>query len=283
MSSSLYLGTPVALLTQHGKETLIRDPLEAALGCRLVHTDAFDTDQLGTFTGDVARAGSQRDAARAKARMGMQLTGAQVGLASEGAFGPDPFDGFMPWDTELLLWVDDAHGWEVVGMAHGPARHAQREVGTVAELHQLAAEAGFPEHHLVLRPAGVADATHLHKGLHTPDALAAAFDACRHASPQGRVLAESDLRAFANPTRQKLIRQALDDLITRLQSACPACGAPGYWVTERLPGLPCAACHSPTRLPLAEVWRCSACSHHEQRPMAAGGLADPMRCDQCNP
>jgi two-component system chemotaxis response regulator CheY len=38
-------------------------------------------------------------------------------------------------------------------------------------------------------------------------------------------------------TSRDMIRQALDDLITRLQSACPACHAPGYWVSERLPGL----------------------------------------------
>ncbi len=85
-----YEGRTVAFLTQHGKQDLVREPLEAALGCQLVHTDGYDTDQLGTFTRELTRAGSQLDAARKKASIGMALTGASVGLASEGAFGPDP-------------------------------------------------------------------------------------------------------------------------------------------------------------------------------------------------
>ena len=40
----------VAFLTQHGKQDLVKTPLESALACELVHTDAYDTDQLGTYT-----------------------------------------------------------------------------------------------------------------------------------------------------------------------------------------------------------------------------------------
>ena len=98
-----YQGLQVALLTQHGKQDLLRAPLERALGCQLLHTSAYDTDTLGTFTGDVARDGSQREAARKKAQIAIDLTGAQVGLASEGAFDTDPFTGLMPWNTEVLL------------------------------------------------------------------------------------------------------------------------------------------------------------------------------------
>ena len=63
-----YQGRQVAILTQHGKQDLVRGPLEAALGCQLVHTDGYDTDQLGTFTRELTRAGSQLDAARKKSR-----------------------------------------------------------------------------------------------------------------------------------------------------------------------------------------------------------------------
>lgn len=96
LNQSIYQGRQVAFLTQHGKQNLIRTPLEGALGCQLVHTDGYDTDQLGTFTRDVARPGSQLAAARRKANIGMELTGAHVGIASEGAFGPDPFAGLIP-------------------------------------------------------------------------------------------------------------------------------------------------------------------------------------------
>ena len=59
-----YQGCQVAFLTQHGKQDLVRAQLEDALCCQLVHTDAYDTDQLGTFTRELSRAGSQLDAAQ---------------------------------------------------------------------------------------------------------------------------------------------------------------------------------------------------------------------------
>ena len=79
-NESAYLARRVAFLTQHGKQDLVKTPLESALGCELVHTDAFDTDQLGTYTRDIARPGSQLDAARSKAQIGMRLTGAPLSL-----------------------------------------------------------------------------------------------------------------------------------------------------------------------------------------------------------
>ena len=106
LETTPYLDSEVAFLTQHGKQQLVRSRLEQALGCQLVHTQDYDTDLLGTFTTDVDRQGSQLDAARVKATIGMRLTGLQIGMASEGVFGPDPFVGFTPWNSEVVLWVD---------------------------------------------------------------------------------------------------------------------------------------------------------------------------------
>ncbi len=52
-----YHGVAIGFLTRHGKQEQVRGPLERALGCRIVHTDAYDTDLLGSFTKEVARAG----------------------------------------------------------------------------------------------------------------------------------------------------------------------------------------------------------------------------------
>lgn len=102
LKSSIYQGLPVALLTQHDKQDLVRPILEATLGCHLIHTDGYDTDLLGTFTRDVARPGSQLEACRRKARLGMALTGSALGMASDGALGPDPYTGWMDWCNEVL-------------------------------------------------------------------------------------------------------------------------------------------------------------------------------------
>ena len=269
-------------MTQHGKQDLVREPLEAALGCHLVHTDGYDTDQLGTFTRELTRAGSQLDAARKKANIGMALTGASVGLASEGSFGPDPFGAFMPWNTEVLLWVDRVHAIEVTGFAHGPAQSLHRMVTSLQELERFATDARFPEHHLVLRPEH-AEHPDMDKGIRDRETLLKAFHLAQAKSANGVVFVENDLRAFCNPTRQKTILKATGDMVQKLLSMCPSCDTPGYWLSQQIPGLPCRDCGSLTRLPKAEIWGCKKCGHEEPRKVQSQPWADPARCDFCNP
>lgn len=277
-----YQGCKVAFPTKHGKQNIVRKPLELALGCEIVHTDRFDTDHLGTFTRDIARAGWQLDAARKKAQLGMELTHASVGLASEGAFGPDPYAGMVEWNTELLLWVDKQRGIELTGIAQGPAQSMHRLLKDEDELDDFARIAMFPEHFLVLRPAHQ-DLPHVYKDITTANQLRKAFAECQARSTNGLVFAENDLRAFSNPTRQALIAKALCHLMDKLRSLCPRCDSPGFWIKDLIAGLPCRICKHETRLPIAELWYCNACAHTENRPRHEGQWADPGRCDHCNP
>jgi hypothetical protein len=112
----------ITLLTQHGKEQVINPVLESALGCTVEHIQGYDTDLLGTFTRDIPRDGTQLDAARKKARMGMTLSGLPVGVASEGSFGPDPFTGMFTWNVEMVVLLDDRTGLEVVGVSQAAAQ-----------------------------------------------------------------------------------------------------------------------------------------------------------------
>jgi hypothetical protein len=212
----------------------------------------------------------------------MRLTDAPIGIASEGSFGSDPFGGFMPWNTELLLWVDPAHSLEVTGIAQGPAQSLHRTVNSLDELMRFAQEAKFPEHHLVMRPDHE-DHLEMVKNIHDEPTLVQVFAKLQAQSLSGKVFVENDLRAFCNPTRQALIRKACDDLILKLQSACPQCQSPGFWIQSHVAGLPCRACGQKTRLPVAQVWHCSACQHEEQRALSSDPWADPSRCDFCNP
>jgi hypothetical protein len=277
-----YAGCQVALLTQHGKERVIAPVLEPGLGCVIEHVTGFDTDQLGTFTRETPRPGSQLDAARRKARKGMELSGLPVGLASEGSFGPDPFTGMFPWNVELLVWLDDRLGVEVVGMAQGAARSGHLQTGNWAKLEAFAAREGFPQHQLVLRPES-ADDPRIHKGIADPERLKDCFDECLSLARNRLVFVETDMRAFANPSRMRLIGQAASDLLTRLKSACPACDTPGYGVSERQAGLPCAACGLPTNSYRSEVWTCARCQHREVKLRTDCTVAEPRHCSRCNP
>ena len=272
----------VALLTQHGKEGLLAPLLSHSLGWAVERVDGFDTDSLGSFTREVDRPGSQLEAARTKARTGMALAGCQRGLASEGAFMPDPLSGLFPWNVELLVAVDDVLGVEVVGMAQGPACNQTGHASDWHSAERLAQDAGFPRHWLVVRPNGENDPRVI-KGVNSWPALRAAFEAAQAQSEQGVVWLESDLRAMANPSRQGLIVQAGLDLVRRWQSVCPQCAAPGFWPVSAIQGLPCAACGTPTRERLGERWACVRCTHTEDKRVTPGTKADPARCDRCNP
>ena len=280
--AGVYSGRRIALLTQHGKERVIAPVLEPLLYCRLELVSGFDTDTLGSFTRDIPRAGTQVEAARRKARIGMELSGLPLRLASEGSFGPDPMVGLFPWNVELLVFIDDERGIEVTGMAQQATRFAHLLTDDWEQAAQFARQAGFPEHCLVVRPQGQDD-LRIEKDLATWEELEAAFVWALAASASGRVFVETDVRAHANPTRMDNICLAAEDLVKKLRSRCPACGTPGFWIVERVDGLPCEACGAPTRETRAEILGCLKCAHRETRERAERQYADPGRCDYCNP
>lgn len=280
--SSIYAESRVALLTQHGKEGVISPVLDTALGCRVERVTGYDTDMLGTFTRDIPRAGMQLEAARKKARIGMELSGLSLGLASEGSFGPDPMVGMFPWNVEFLIFLDDEHGLEVVGVAQGKANSSHLLTADWAAAEAYAKQTGFPAHHLVVRP-GSEDDPRIRKGIAAWAELEAAFAWALAESANGRVFVETDLRAHANPTRMDNIRLAAENLVKKLCSLCPDCGTPGFWIVERMDGLPCEACGTPTRETRAEILGCLKCARRETRERAGRQYADPGRCDYCNP
>lgn len=267
-----------ALATLHGKERVI-GPALAPLGVSLVVPDGVDTDALGTFTGDVPRAGTQLEAARRKARLGMERTGLPLGVASEGSFGPDA-TGLFAWNLELVVWLDDERGLEVVGRANGGASHQlDAEVRDVGGLLAFAARAGFPEHGLVVQVRGHPP----RKGLVDERSLRAAFEEARALCPDEPVRVANDLRAHVHPTRMARIREAAEDLAARLSRTCAACGSPGPGPEGAVLGLPCGGCGRPTNQIRAQRWACPACGAQEERPVDGPAWGDPMWCPGCNP
>jgi hypothetical protein len=166
----------------------------------------YDTDQLGSFTRGIPRPGTQLEAARKKARLGMELAGLTLGLASEGGFGVDPFigvdlfTGVFPWNVVLFVWIDDTLGIEVVGVASGASNFSHLLVASWEEVEKFAHTAGFPDHGLVVRPQHEDDPC-IRKGITDWETLRDAFRwACGEAD-NGRIFLETDVRAHMNPTR----------------------------------------------------------------------------------
>lgn len=70
-----YAGRCAVLATMHGKQAAIAPVLFDRLGLVVSTAPDLDTDQLGTFTGERPRAGTMRETAIAKAKLGMAATG----------------------------------------------------------------------------------------------------------------------------------------------------------------------------------------------------------------
>ena len=277
-----YDGLKACLLTQHGKESVIGPELLSSNGLEIIHVTGYDTDKLGSFTRDIPRYGSQLDAARKKARIGMELSGLPIGLASEGAFSNDPYTGLLPWNYELVILIDDTRNIEVTGVYGGEAQSASKQVSNWDELNAFLDDAQFPSHQLVIRPD---DEYHLEcrKGINHLDALKEAYDWAKSLSKNGWVFVENDLRAHTNPSRMANILKATQDLAKKLSSACPECKSPGFSITATKKGLPCSHCGSPTNLAIANIWSCEKCGHKKEEQISNQATADPSRCNYCNP
>jgi hypothetical protein len=149
---NIYFNRTASVLTKHGKELVLKDVLSSRAGLEIKHTDAYDTDLLGTFTLETPRYGSQLDAARKKAQIGMELVGTDLGLANEGAFVADPYTGMLSWNHELVILIDQENQLEITGFYSGPAQNAHTYISHWEELEKFAHTALFPSHHLVIKP-----------------------------------------------------------------------------------------------------------------------------------
>ena len=271
-----------SVLTKHGKELVLNEVLSSATGLQVNLTNAYDTDLLGTFTLDIPRHGSQLDAARKKAQIGMELLGTDLGLANEGAFVADPYTGMLPWNIELVILIDHKHQLEITGFSGAPAQNAHAYVCHWEELEKFADTALFPSHHLVIKPTDEYHPKSI-KNITDKQELRDAFQWASSNSSKGIVYVENDLRAFANPTRMKNIRQATIDLASKMNSLCPACHMPGYWIEDIQRGLPCKACGMPTDQEIAKKWGCLKCEHSDLEGMKVLRFANPSQCKYCNP
>jgi len=269
----------------HGKERALAPVLGRFLGLKVQVAPGLDTDAFGAFSRETARTGGPLEAARGKIAAAFdRVPSAHIGLASEGSFGGHPQLPFLPFGQEIVMLIDRRSGLELVGR-HGSVRtNFAHAVVTDPEAGQAFAERiGFPGHGVILtawvdeRPApGIG----LIKDVVSGASLIDGID--RIVGQAGAVLVETDMRADRNPTRMRAIKRATLDLVRRSRSLCPACGWPGFAVTEWPAGLPCADCGEPTLQTRAEILTCTGCSHTEERPVARRA-ADPGQCGDCNP
>ncbi len=278
----MFQGRKLIIATKHEKEKVIAPLLEKALGVSCFVNENFDTDILGTFTGEIERNLDPISAARAKCTMAMELSNCDLAIASEGSFGPHPSMFFVSADDEFVIFIDKKNGLEIIARELSTATNFNgKDVKTEAELLEFSHTANFPSHGLILRRAK--DDNHeIFKGITDINRLKEIFNKLFDAYQS--VYAETDMRALYNPSRMIVIESVTHKLINKINSLCPQCGKPGFGITDAKSGLECSLCGSPTNSTLSYIYVCQYCQYTKEEMYPHKKTSeDAMYCDYCNP
>lgn len=272
----------ILIASKHKKEIVIGPILQKELGLNYFTDDSYDTDFLGTFTGEIERTLDPISAARQKCLRGMELTHCEIGIASEGSFGPHPQSPFLTCNEEILLLIDKKNNLEIISREISlDTNFNAATLSSETDLWQFANVVKFPSHAIILRKSPKENID-IVKGIQDKDELLNTFQLLF--SKYQKVYAETDMRAMFNPTRLEVIKKATYNLIQKINTSCPVCNFPGFSIKKTKKGLKCNLCGSPTNSLLSVTSVCEKCNFEkEQLYPNQKTEEDPMYCDYCNP
>ncbi len=278
----MFEGRKIIIATMHHKEKVIGPLFEKAFGLDYFVPESFDTDLLGTFTGEIERKDDPIITLRNKCLQAMELSNCDLGIASEGSFGSHPDIPFAHADDEFLIFIDKKNNLEIIERELSLNTNFNGiEVTTEKELIDFANHIKFPSHALILQKTSE-DTSEVIKGITALDLLIESFHMFKE--KYGHAYVITDMRALYNPTRMEVIKNVAEKLIVKIKSHCPNCKTPGYSVTNIKPGLLCENCSAPTKSILLHIKICQSCGFSEEKIYPHGiEFEDPMYCDICNP
>jgi len=278
----LFNNRAALMATKHHKERVIAPLLQAHFNITTVVPPDFDTDNFGTFSGEIERKNGALETLRQKCVAAMNQYGYDLGIASEGSFGPHPTLFFGHADDELLVIIDKKNNLEIIAREVSLDTNFNSEtISSLSELKEFANKAQFPSHALILK-AEHEKGTEIIKAIQTWDDLENHFIKLKQKFSEIQV--ETDMRAHLNPTRMKVIELAMEKLIQKMKNCCPNCQTPGFDVKEVLKGLPCEWCKRPTQSTKAFRYECVKCNFSEIKNFPHDKKVEsPEFCDYCNP
>ena len=282
MISSIFLNRPLVIATMHGKEKVLGPLLKNALGVEIILAENLDTDQWGSFSGEISRPLDPLATAKLKCKKAAEISGTSLAIANEGSFGAHSVIGFVAADEEILVLIDFENDIEIkVKELSTETNFSGKEIHSVAEAKEFAEQVLFPSHALILRNAKN-ETLEIIKGIKDWNFLE--VQVTNLLQKYQCIYVETDMRAMHNPSRMRVIEKACIKLIQKVTQHCPSCSTPGFDVVEVIPGLPCSLCGCPTKSTLTYLYQCQKCSYKAEKKYPLGKIEeDPMYCDRCNP
>lgn len=272
----------ILIVTKHQKEKVIAPLLENELGLRCFNSEKFDTDSLGTFSGEIPRVKDPLTTLRLKCQRAMELEGFELAIATEGSFGNHPTIFFASANDELILFYDKKNNIEIIERVLSlNTNFNEALIDNRPQLEEFLNKVLFPSHGVIIKDTKE-NPKIIIKGIDTWDKLEHHYQT--FANENKSFYIETDMRAMYNPTRMSVIEEACLKLIKKVQTLCPNCNFPGFGIVKAEEGLPCDWCAKPTRSTAAFVYECKSCQHTQHDYFPHGKKTeDPMYCDFCNP
>ncbi len=272
----------IVIATMHKKESVIAPLLEDSFNLKCIVPSEFNSDSLGTFSGEIERKSDPLSSLRQKCLIALKTSNTDLAIASEGSFGAHPSLFFAQANDELVMLLDTNNEIEIVARELSTETNfAAQTIKNEAELIEFAERVQFPSHGIIIR-TDEKDYSKIYKGITKWEDLKFHFDEIK--KENGTVYIETDMRALFNPTRMKNIEKATAKLIEKMKSCCPNCQTPGFGISEAIPGLPCEWCGKPTASVLKYRLNCKKCSYLEEKLYPNNKTVEsPEFCDNCNP
>ncbi len=276
----IYKDKYVLLASKHNKEQAIEPVFRDTLACNICVED-IDTDQFGTFTGEIPRYSSAYETCVLKAKHAANEKKYAFSIASEGSFGPHPSSPFIAHAHEIMVFVDLENDWIIAEQLITPnTNYKMMTIQQDTQLDQFLTSTLFPSHGLTLQSGDRRDI--IAKGIVNDHQLQTALTA--GFKKYNELFIATDMRAMMNPTRMRTLSELATKLAIRINSACPSCNIPGFGFKSVSGKLPCNLCGDDTAMYQYEQWGCIQCDYQEQRPRKDKLVAaDPAHCDYCNP
>ena len=275
-----YKGQTAHIVTKHAKAEIIGPALWEKLGMTLATYEA-DTDQFGTFSGEIDRKESPLQTAIQKARLARDWIGAEICIASEGTIGPNPSFPVTISNVETIVFMDFAndiviHQTFVSSEIYSYCTRLKSPGEVDGSIKQLKLD----DQAMIVK-SSYENAVFVKKGLKSIDDIQSAV--AQAVSISGEAILEPDFRAMHSASRRENIRKCAILLAQKISSTCPRCNRPGWSGSPSAATKACLSCGSKrTTIAIGDEFRCEGCNHIEQRN-EANTSCEAQYCLVCNP
>lgn len=207
--NSPYAGKVVILHSNEAKSVAIGPPLWERLRMSTLEY-VWNWGEATSSIHETCREEDVVSRARQKCDVVIERLGDKVEfvIATEGAILFDSRVPFPRRHLEVIYFIDRPHGFHLhMSRSSTLTNYARGEVRSLEDLFAFAKQAKFPSHSLLIGPNCCSCAREYPVQVNRYDDLVEAFTSSMSLSPDRSVWVETDMRAWANPSRMRIIRE----------------------------------------------------------------------------